>query len=112
MIGTPGTLVVEINWVANPFRGEKFERAWRGAAEAALDYGATSYAFLKSKEDPLHFKQLAVFPDKLSWERYWLSEEISEARAEASGLFQLPILPEWHEVVESATLAQEAPAAG
>lgn len=109
MIGEPGAHVVEINWIANPFRGEKFERAWRPAAEAALDYGARSYAFIKSKEDPLQFTQLAVFEDKVAFERYWLSEEISEARAAASGLFQIPVVPEWYEVIDSATLEREAP---
>jgi hypothetical protein len=112
VIGESGVQMVEINWVANPFRGEKFERAWRPAAEAALDYGARSYAFLKSKEDPLHFRQLAVFEDKVAFERYWLSEEISEARAAAAGLFQIPVVPEWYEVIDSATLREEAPSAG
>ena len=110
MIGQPGTRLVEINWVANPFRADKFAAAWRPAAEAALDYGATSWALLRSDEDPSHFKQLAVFEDKVAWERYWLSEEISEARAAAAGLFQIPILPEWHEVVGSASLAEQASA--
>jgi len=95
----PSLSCVEVRWVANPFRGDKFEAAWSGAAEAALDYGASSYALFRSKEDPLTFTQLAFFESKLDWERYWFSEEISAARAEATGLFQVPVVPIWHRVV-------------
>ena len=92
--------VVTLLWHATPFRGDKFEDAWRPAAEAALDYGATAYAFLRSKEDQAVFTQLAFgFESKLDWERYWLSEEVSDARAQASSLFHVPVLPEWHGIV-------------
>lgn len=107
MLGEPGRGVIEIKWVANPFRGEKFERAWLPAAEAALDYGARSWALIRSREDGQHFTQLATFPDKLSFERYWNSEEIAEARAEASGLYQVPVLPVWYAVSGSGSLAGE-----
>ena len=36
--------------------------------------------------------------DKLDFDRYWYSEEIAEARALASGLFQVPVLPTYHEI--------------
>jgi hypothetical protein len=108
LIGEPGIGMVEIRWVANPFRADKFERAWLPAAEAALDYGARSWAFVRSREDPQQFIQYAVFPDKLSFERYWYSEEIAEARADAAGLFQVPILPIWLGVVGSGTLSEES----
>lgn len=108
MIGEPGSGIVEIRWVANPFRGDKFERAWLPASEAALDYGARSWALVRSREDPLEFIQYATFPDKLSFERYWYSEEVAEARAEASGLFQVPVLPIWYGVVGSGTLEGQA----
>ncbi len=91
--------VVTILWHATPWRGDKFEDAWRPAAAAALDYGASWWAFFRSKDDPLDFTQIAIFPDKKAWDRYWYSEEISEARAEASGLFVVPVLPIWHRVV-------------
>jgi hypothetical protein len=95
-----GDSVVFILWHANPFRGDKFEDAWRPSAEAALDYGASSWAFFRSKDDPLDFAQMAVFESKSAFDRYWYSEEISEARAEASGLYQVPILPQWLRVVD------------
>ncbi len=107
MIGERGTGLVEVRWVANPFRADRFERAWLPAAQAALDYGARSWAFVRSKEDPWQFVQYATFPDKLSFERYWYSEELAEARAEASGLFQVPVLPIWYEVVGSGVLERE-----
>ena len=91
-------VMVQVKWVANPFRGDKFDEAWRPAAEAVLKYGATWWAFLRAAEGRLDFTQLALFHDKLDWDRYWYSEEIAEARALASGLFQVPVLPTFHEV--------------
>jgi hypothetical protein len=96
--------VVTILWHATPFRGDKFEDAWRPVAEAALDYGASAWAFFRSKDDPLDFTQIAVFPDKKAFERYWFSEELAEARAESSGLYVVPILPVWHRVVDAGEL--------
>jgi hypothetical protein len=90
---------VLINWVANPFRGDKFEEAWTPAAAAATKYGATAWAFTRSKDDPLHFMQIGVFENKLDFERYWYSEEIAEARIRCSGWFQVPLLPVWYEAV-------------
>jgi len=92
-------MCVMLHWVANPFRGDRFAEGWLPAAEAALDYGATWWAFYRSKDDPLDFTQVAIFADKKQWERYWYSEELAEARAEASGLFEVPVLPIWHRVV-------------
>ncbi len=100
-----GEVFVTIAWHATPFRGDKFEAAWTSAAEAALDYGASSWAFLRSKDDRLDFTQLASFPDKKAFERYWYSEELSEYRAEASGLYEVPILPVWFQVVEAGEFA-------
>ena len=72
-----GDLICYVPWVANPFRGDKFEEAWAEHAESVLRFGATEWSFLRSIDDKLGFIQMAVFPDKLSWERYWYSEEIS-----------------------------------
>jgi hypothetical protein len=102
-----GDVVVTILWHATPFRGDKFEEAWRPAAAAALDYGATYWAFLRSKDDRLDFTQIAAFRDKKAFERYWYSEEISEARAEASGMYEVPLLPVWFRVVDAGELVEE-----
>jgi hypothetical protein len=90
--------MVQIRWVANPFRGDKFAEAWTPAAETVLKYGASWWAFLRAADGRLDFTQLALFHDKLDFDRYWYSEEIAEARALASGLFQVPVLPTYHEV--------------
>jgi len=103
MAGEP--VFVVIRWVANPFRGDAFESAWTPAAEAALDYGATHWALLRAKDGLLDFTQHAIFPDKESFERYWYSEEIASARAGASGLYQVPLLPTFHTMVGSGTAA-------
>lgn len=104
----PDDSVVLILWHANPFRGDKFEDAWRPAAAAALDYGATYWAFMRSKDDPLDFMQIAAFRDKTEFERYWFSEAIAEARAQAMGLFQVPVLPMWLRAVDAGELVSEA----
>ncbi len=103
--GAPGaggagakSVIVQVKWVANPFRGDKFEEAWTPAAEAVLKYGASWWAFLRASDGRLDFTQLALFRDKLDFDRYWSSEEIAGARALASGLFQVPVLPTYHEV--------------
>jgi hypothetical protein len=102
-----GQVLVEIPWIANPFRGDKFEAVWAPAAEAVLSYGATEWAFFRSQEDRLKFTQLAFFESKLDFERYWYSEEISDYRVRASGLFQVPMLPIWHDVVAAGHLQTE-----
>ena len=102
-----GEVIVMILWHANPFRGDKFEDAWTPAAAAALDYGATYWAFMRSRDDPLDFTQIAAFKDKKAFERYWYSEEISEARAEAHGMYEVPLLPIWFRVVGAGELAPE-----
>ena len=99
--------VVLILWHANPFRGDKFEDAWRPAAAAATDYGASYWAFLRSKDDPLDFIQIASFRNKTEFERYWYSEAIAEARAEAMGLFQVPVLPIWLRAVDAGEIVEE-----
>jgi hypothetical protein len=98
-------IAVLVPWVANPFRGDKFEAAWLPAAEAALDYGATGWAFFRSMEGLLDFSQWAFFDDKLAWDRYWYSEEISAARADASGLYQVPLLPLHYRIAGMGTLS-------
>ena len=108
----PDDKVVLILWHANPFRGDKFEDAWRAAAAAAIDYGASYWAFLRSKDDPLDFMQIAAFASKTEFERYWYSEEIAEARAEASGLYQVPVLPIWLRAVDAGEIASALTANG
>ena len=95
--------LVEVNWVVNPFRGDRFEEAWRPLAEAALDYGASAYSFFRSDTDRLRFRQVAYFDDRLDWERYWYSEQVSLAREDLSGWYQVPLQAVWYTVVDSGT---------
>lgn len=97
MAGDGGSVIV-IPWVANPFRGDRFEEMWLPRAEAVMRYGAHGWAFFRSKEGLLDFTQIAFFDTKLDFERYWYSDEMASARAEASGLYQVPILPEYHQI--------------
>lgn len=94
-----GRTMVEINWRINPYRDNRFKELWAKPAEAALDYGANAYGFYQSKEDPLHFKQIAFFDAKEDWERYWYSTEISDARTRITGLYQVPLTYAWHSVI-------------
>jgi len=109
-----GTNFVIINWVANPFRGDKFAAAWAPAAEAATKFGAHAWAFTRSKDDPLHFMQIAVFDSKIDFERYWYSEEMAEARIRCAGWYQVPLLPIWYATVGlgvvSETIVEPEPA--
>ncbi len=112
MFGRPGGTCMEINWIATPFRGDRFEEIWRPVAEAVLDYGAYSYAFLRSSEDPLRFMQLAAFDAREDWERYWYSEEVAEARSTATGYFQIPVVPVWYRIAGTGSLAGVDPVTG
>ena len=88
--------MVIINWVANPFRGDRLEEAWRPAAAAVTKYGARAWAWNRSRDDPLSFMQIAVFENKIDFERYWYSEEIIAARERIIDLFDKPLLPHWY----------------
>lgn len=103
-----GPVTVEIRWAINPFRGDRFEEAWRPAAEAALDFGATAWALLRSTDGTLEFTQYAVFPSKDDFDRYWYSEELAEVRTAIAGWYQVPLLPTFHRIVGSGTLGPVA----
>lgn len=97
--------IVEITWLCVPLRADRFEEYWRPVAEACLEYGVRSYAFYRSTDDPWQFKQVMTVRDKLDFERYWYSEEVSEARSRAAGLFQVPVVPAYLRPVATGSLA-------
>ena len=101
---------VQIDWVANPFRGDKFAEGWLPAAEAALDFGATEWSFTRAHDGRLDFIQTAIFPSKAHFERYWYSERMAEYRIELSGTYQVPILPTFWEIVGAGEAVSPAPA--
>lgn len=100
-------VLVQIIWHANPLRGETFERGWRDAAEAVVDYGATWWLFARANEGGLDFIQQAIFPTKADFDRYWYSERLAEARIELSGYYQVPLLPTYHTIVGSSSPARQ-----
>jgi hypothetical protein len=101
-------VLVQIKWAANPFRGDAFAEGWLPAAEAVLDYGATSWAFYRAMDGRLDFIQQAVFPSKDDFDRYWYSETVAQTRAELSGLYQVPLLPAFFETVGSGAVEPAA----
>ena len=105
-------ILVHIPWAVNPFRGDKFAEGWAPAAEMVLDFGATSWAFYRALDGRLDFIQEAVFPSKAHFERYWYSEEIAAKRLALQGYVNVPVLPEFYEIVgegRALSLAPEEP---
>jgi hypothetical protein len=101
---------VMIRWPINPFRGDRFAEEWLPAAEAVLDYGATEWAFTRAVDGRLDFIQTAVFPSKADFERYWYSEEVSEKRVEIAGIYQVPLVPSFWEIVGAGAAEELNPA--
>jgi hypothetical protein len=94
-------VLAEIRWPINPFRGDKFAEGWLPVAEAAVDFGATSWAFYRNLDGRLDFIQQAIFPSKHDFERYWYSETVAQARIDLAGYYQVPLLPTLWEIVGS-----------
>ena len=92
-------IAVQIVWHVNLFRGDKFAEGWLPAAEAVLDFGATAWGFYRSHDGRLDFIQWSTFPAKSDFERYWYSELIAEKRVAMAGYYQVPLLPQFYELV-------------
>ena len=91
--------MVQIKWVANPFRGDKFEAAWRPAAEAVLELRRELVGVpARRRTAGSTSSSSPCSPTRRDFDRYWYSEEIAEARALAQGLYQVPVLPSYWEV--------------
>lgn len=90
----------EIAWEAAPFRGDRFEDLWIPIAEKVLDYGAVGHSFLRSDDDPRLFTQLSYWNDRLGWDRYWYSADVIAARERGSGIYAVPVVPQWGRVVD------------
>jgi hypothetical protein len=88
-----GTVIVP--WYATGFRADGFGEALNEVAAVALRYGASSYAVYRARDDRYKFQQLAAFEDKVDWERYWESPEMSFFRASHSSWYQVPLLYGW-----------------
>jgi|SRR3954451_24918956 len=88
--------VCDIDWHVAPFRTDRWYEAWLPSAGRALAFGATSWSLTRSVDDPLAFRQSAVWNDRADFERYWYSEEIATARERIIDLYDKPLLPSWH----------------
>jgi hypothetical protein len=105
-------ILVHIPWHVNPFRGDKFAATWADAAELVVDFGAVSWGFYRALDGRLDFIQEAVFPSKAHFERYWYSASLAEKRVEVMGYFNVPVLPEFYEIIgegRALSLAPEEP---
>ena len=101
-------IVAGVPCIVTPFRGDKFEAHWLPVAEAALDYGATGWALLRSKEGGLDFTQLAFMPSKLDFERYWYGDDFNDWRRDFSSWYQVPVIYTWNDMVFQGSLEHAA----
>ena len=91
--------VCVLDWHVAPFRADRFLDLWEPAAAKMPAYGAKSWTLTRSTDDPLAIRQSSVWESRADFERYWFSEEIERARTTVIDLYDLPILPTWHELL-------------
>jgi len=107
MAGAGG--VAHIPWYATLFRGDQFETALAEIAPVALRYGATDFHVYRFWDDRYKFMQLATFPDKRDFERYWYGPDFSAWRATYSSWYQIPVLYGFTDLVTTGKIETEAP---
>ena len=91
--------VCVLDWHIAPFRADRFLDLWEPAAAKMPAYGAKSWSLTRSTDDPLAIRQSSVWESRADFERYWFSEEIAAARATVIDLYDIPLLPSWHELL-------------
>jgi hypothetical protein len=101
-----GTVIIP--WYATGFRGADLETALNEVAATALRYGASSYAVYRARDDRYKFQQLAVFEEKLDWERYWAGPEMTDFRVTHSSWDQVPVLYGWWDLTAGGALVTPA----
>lgn len=84
---------------ATPFKAEELEEIFRPYTARALTHGATSYSFARSDDDPLHFIFTSDWPNPEDFDQYWYGRDMSEAREKAAGMFEVPVVPNWAELI-------------
>ncbi len=95
------TEVCVLDWHVAPFRADRFLDIWEPAAAKMPAFGAKSWSLTRSTDDPLAIRQSSVWESRVNFERYWFSDEIEAARAAVIDLYDLPLLPTWHELLVS-----------
>ena len=91
--------VCRLDWHIAPFRADRFLDLWEPAAAKMPAYGAGSWSLTRSIDDPLSFQQTSIWEQRSDFERYWYSEEIAKVRESIIDLYDLPLLPAWHQLV-------------
>lgn len=91
--------VCTLDWHITPFRADRFLDLWEPIAAKAPAYGAKSWSLIRSKDDPLSFRQTMIWESKTDFERYWYADEVAHARASIIDLYDIPLLPAWHILV-------------
>ena len=91
--------VCHIDWHVTPFRAERWLELWGPVAARMPAFGAKRWSLSRSIDDPLAFRQSAVWASRDDFERYWYSEETEAARAKIIDLYDKPLLPSWHTLI-------------
>lgn len=91
--------VNRLDWHIAPFRADRWLDLWEPAAAKMPAYGASSWSLTRSIDDPLSFQQTSIWEQRSDFERYWYSEEIAKVRESIIDLYDLPLLPAWHQLV-------------
>ena len=92
--------VCTLDWHVAPFRADRWLVLWEPAAARMAAIGAKDWSLTRSIDDPLAFRQSAVWESREDFERYWFSEETEAARAKIIDLYDKPLLPTWHTLVD------------
>ena len=91
--------VCTLDWHIAPLRADRWLDLWEPAAARMPAFGAKSWSLIRSTDDPLHFVQTSYWESRSDFERYWYSEEIAAARTTIIDLYDIPLLPEWHQLI-------------
>jgi heme-degrading monooxygenase HmoA len=100
--GTTLMDAVQLDYIVTPFRAQRFVDLYRPAIARTLSYGASGYLFYRSEEDSDHFVHMSFWEDRAGFDRWWFSREMTDVRAATIGLYDQPLLPHWHTVLEQA----------
>jgi hypothetical protein len=100
--GTELMDAVQLDYIVTPFRAQRFVDRYRPAIARPLTYGATGYLFYRSEDDSDHFVHLIFWEDRSGFDRWWFSREMTAVRTATIGLYDQPLLPHWHTVLDRA----------
>lgn len=68
-------------------------------APVSRRYNATWWSVHRSSEDAYSLRLQIAFEGKKDWELFWNGPELQAFRARYSGMYQIPLLYSWFEVV-------------